>query len=147
MKSLHTSTVLLSFQLEMLWQVIAMGISKFGRKVSSAQSLLHFENRRVLYFLYCKEDKDSGTLNSIRLQSTSWVDYYYRKTFLQVGISLDNSQRTCEANPAGEKSSFIFKVCVKYVPLYHFRLAYLVLHMAGYGCQRIFWKILLKMEK
>ena len=39
-------------------------------------------------------------------------------------------QRTCEANPAGENSSFIFAVCVKSVPLYHFKLAYIVLPMA-----------------
>ena len=39
-------------------------------------------------------------------------------------------QRTCEANPVGENSSFIFIVCVKSVPLYHFKLAYVVLHIA-----------------
>ena len=39
-------------------------------------------------------------------------------------------KRTCEAHPMGENSSFIFTVCVKSVPLYHFKLAYLVLHMA-----------------
>ena len=39
-------------------------------------------------------------------------------------------QRTCEANPGGENSSFIFRACVKSVPLYHFKLAYVVLHMA-----------------
>ena len=38
--------------------------------------------------------------------------------------------RICEANPAGENSSFIFTVFVKSVPLYHFKLAYVVLHMA-----------------
>ena len=37
---------------------------------------------------------------------------------------------TCEANPADENSSFIFIVCVKSVPLYHFKLAYVILHMA-----------------
>ena len=35
-----------------------------------------------------------------------------------------------EANPAGQSSSFIFTVCVKSVPHYHFRLAYVVPHMA-----------------
>ena len=40
------------------------------------------------------------------------------------------SQRTCEANAAGQNSSFIFTVCVKSVPVYHFKLAYIVLHMA-----------------
>ena len=38
-------------------------------------------------------------------------------------------QRTCEANPAGENSSFISTVCVKSVPRYHFKLCYVVLHM------------------
>ena len=41
-----------------------------------------------------------------------------------------NRQRTRRANPAGENSSFIFTVCVKSVSLYHFKLAYVVLHMA-----------------
>ena len=39
-------------------------------------------------------------------------------------------KRTYEANPVGENSSFIFTVCVKSVPLYHFKLAYVVLRMA-----------------
>ena len=38
-------------------------------------------------------------------------------------------KRTCEANAASENSSFIFTVCVKSVPLYHFKLRYVVLHM------------------
>ena len=33
-------------------------------------------------------------------------------------------------NPAGENSSFIFTICVKSVPLYHFKLAYVVLYVA-----------------
>ena len=36
--------------------------------------------------------------------------------------------RACEAYPAGENSSFIFTICVKSVPRYHFKLAYV--HMA-----------------
>ena len=40
------------------------------------------------------------------------------------------NQRTCEANPAGENSLFIFTVCVKSVPLYNFKLCYVVLHRA-----------------
>ena len=40
-------------------------------------------------------------------------------------------KRTCEANPAGENSSFIFTVFVKSVPLYRFKLAYVMLHMAA----------------
>ena len=34
-----------------------------------------------------------------------------------------------KANAAGENSSIIFTVCIKFVPLYHFKLAYVVLHM------------------
>ena len=33
-------------------------------------------------------------------------------------------ERTCEANPASENSSFIFTVCVKSVSLCHFKHAY-----------------------
>ena len=40
-------------------------------------------------------------------------------------------QWTFEANPAGENSSFIFTVCVKLVLLYHFKLAYVFLHIAA----------------
>ena len=39
-------------------------------------------------------------------------------------------QRTCEANAAGENSSFTFTVYVKSVPRCHFQLAYVVLQMA-----------------
>ena len=35
-------------------------------------------------------------------------------------------ERTCEANAAGENSSFIFTVCVKSVPLCHFKLAHVL---------------------
>ena len=33
-------------------------------------------------------------------------------------------QRACEANAVGENSSFVFTVCVKSVPLLHFKLTY-----------------------
>ena len=39
-------------------------------------------------------------------------------------------KRTDKANAAGESSSFIFTVCVKSVPLYHFKLSHEALHMA-----------------
>ena len=50
-------------------------------------------------------------------------------------ICQDKSRRfmlktTCEANAAGENSSFIFTVRVKSVPFYHFKRAYVVLHQA-----------------
>ena len=43
---------------------------------------------------------------------------------------MPHTKRTCEANQVSENSSFIFTVCVKSVQLYHFKLAYVVLHMA-----------------
>ena len=49
--------------------------------------------------------------------------------FFIKGIAKDK-QRTCAANAAGENSTFIFTVCDKSVPLYHFMFAYVVLHMA-----------------
>ena len=42
----------------------------------------------------------------------------------------NTAKKTCEANPAGENSSFILTVFVKSVPLYHFKCAYVILHMA-----------------
>ena len=39
-------------------------------------------------------------------------------------------EKTCEANPAGENSSFIFTVCVTSVPPCYFKLDYVVLQMA-----------------
>ena len=46
------------------------------------------------------------------------------------GVKSIVKQRTCEANAVGENNSFIFTVFVKSVPLYHFKLAYVVLQMA-----------------
>ena len=43
-----------------------------------------------------------------------------RNAILDTGRSL--KQRTCEANEAGENSSFIFTVSVKSVPLYNLSL-------------------------
>ena len=43
--------------------------------------------------------------------------------------TLSPIKRTCQANRAGENSPFIFKICVKSVPLYNFKLAHVVLHM------------------
>ena len=34
------------------------------------------------------------------------------------------------ANQVGENSSFLFTVCVRSVPRYHFKLAYVILQMA-----------------
>ena len=42
--------------------------------------------------------------------------------------------KDCKANTAGENSSFIFTVCVKSVPLYHFQHACVALQMAVEEC-------------
>ena len=47
------------------------------------------------------------------------------------------------ANQAGENNSFIFTVCVKSVPLYHFKLAYVTLQMV---VKEVFKTPLPKME-
>ena len=52
------------------------------------------------------------------------------KDFNFLTHELKQRKGTCEANRAGENSSFIFTVCVKSVPCYHFKLAYVVLQMA-----------------
>ena len=44
--------------------------------------------------------------------------------------ALKENKSPCEANPAGENNSLIFTVCVKSVPLYHFKLSNVVLPMA-----------------
>ena len=49
---------------------------------------------------------------------------------LDTGTPGASRERTCEANAAVENSSFIFTVCVKSVPRYHFKLAYVILQMA-----------------
>ena len=41
---------------------------------------------------------------------------------------------TCEANPSGENSSFIFTVCVRSVLFYYSKLAYVVQHKAMKEC-------------
>ena len=53
-----------------------------------------------------------------------------------LSIHNSNGYPTCEvhkgpdANAASENSRFIFTVCVISVPLYHFKLAYVVLYMS-----------------
>ena len=55
---------------------------------------------------------------------------HFAKIAHKIPKSKNFSKRTCKANAAGENSSFIFTVCVKSVPHYHFKLAYVVLQMA-----------------
>ena len=45
-------------------------------------------------------------------------------------VAIETHKKTFEDNLGGENSSFVFSVCIKSVPLYHFKLAYVVLHMA-----------------
>ena len=40
------------------------------------------------------------------------------------------SKKTCQANQASENGLFIFTVCVRSVPSYHFKLAYVILQIA-----------------
>ena len=40
------------------------------------------------------------------------------------------NKKACEANPVGENSSFVFKICVESVPLHHFKFAYADLNVA-----------------
>ena len=57
---------------------------------------------------------------------------FFLEPFLNIVVLSPGAdfQRTCEANPGGDNSSFIFTVRLKSVLLYHFKLAYVVLHMA-----------------
>ena len=55
---------------------------------------------------------------------------YHLQTFAFQRAQKPSSLRACKANPAGDISSFIFTVCAKPVPLYHFKFAYVVLHIA-----------------
>ena len=67
-----------------------------------------------------------------------WLCFYFEvlagNTTVEAGLGNFRShlifERTCLANQAGENSSFIFTVCVKSVPRYHFKLAYVILQMA-----------------
>ena len=47
-----------------------------------------------------------------------------------IELNMTSSEKTGEANAADENTSFIFTVCVRSVPRYHFKLAYVVLQMA-----------------
>ena len=59
---------------------------------------------------------------SVHLQPQSNLFFKYLEIFRNKG--------PVKANQVGENSSFIFTVYVKSVPLYHCKLAYVVLHMA-----------------
>ena len=61
-----------------------------------------------------------------------YLQLYCHDFFSQTHIHtiLLYAKRICQANAAGENSSFIFTVCVKSVPRYHLKLAYVVLQMA-----------------
>ena len=61
------------------------------------------------------------TLNDFRNNATVVSSIFITSTF----------HMTHEANPAGENSSFLFIVSVKPVRIYHFKLAYVVLHIAA----------------
>ena len=58
------------------------------------------------------------------------VDFSSEVVLLDTGTPDTSRERTCENNAAGENSSFIFTVCVKSVPRYHFKLAHVVLSLS-----------------
>ena len=64
------------------------------------------------------------------------MDYeqYSRTGFLPVQVFYTTGgfwfQKDLLANQASENSSFIFTVCVRSVPRYHFKVAYVILQMA-----------------
>ena len=67
------------------------------------------------------------------LIQVAWISNLVSTLLQQTGTnagSILSIQKTCEANPVGENSSLICAVCVKSVPLYHFHLACVVLHLA-----------------
>ena len=90
----------------------------------------------VWYFTTAKQLKKIERIQKKALRDDYISDY---ETFL-ANTEMTNmrfchmqnlcTERSCEANTAGESSSFIFTVCIKSAPLYHFKLAYAVLHMA-----------------
>ena len=71
-----------------------------------------------------------------------WLNMFIK--FVENNVPINQEERTCQVNPVGENSSFIFAVCVKSVPLYHFKLDYLVLHMTA---KEFFENPFLEMEK
>ena len=63
-----------------------------------------------------------------------WLNMFIK--FVENNVPINQEERTCEANPAGENSSLIFAVCVKSVPLYHFKpdcaLCYFILMLTSF---------------
>ena len=57
------------------------------------------------------------------------ITFERRRIAIRVQTGRVFEEKTCEANPAGENISLIFTVCIKSVPLYYFKLVYVVLHM------------------
>ena len=69
--------------------------------------------------------------NSTLAFSTELLNYIIAfATQAKSGHYRVSQKRTCDANAVGENSSFIFTVCVRSVPCYRFKLAYVVLQMA-----------------
>ena len=86
------------------------------------RSLQRKTRRACLYKLRCHGQVGQGNGAFVTTGYCSrTIDYCFPHYFLE---------RTCEANAAGENRSFIFTVCVKSVPCYHFKLGYVVLEMA-----------------
>ena len=70
------------------------------------------------------------TICKLLSKSLGGKSFYFLKSIISRSKPLKTDQRSCEANAAGEHSSFILTVGVKSVPRYHCKLAYAVLHIA-----------------
>ena len=82
----------------------------------------HVTLRRLVFFQYTVCSR-----RTVRHSFSQLAKVESKHSVIKIGIIC---QRTCYANKAGENSSFIFTVCVKSVPCYHFKLVYVVLQMA-----------------
>ena len=81
--------------------------------------------RITLKCFWGRHHSNMKTINTYKNDVSIWSR---RFSALSYGKCSVTSQRTCKANQAGENSSFIFTVCVKSVPRYHFKLAYAILY-------------------
>ena len=76
----------------------------------------------TLEIVCCHVDVIHRNMNSKLSLTSQWSN--------TPSFKFSSTEKTCEANAVGGNSSFIFTVCVKSVPLYHFKLGYVALHLA-----------------
>ena len=73
----------------------------------------------------------AGPSINFLLGAVSVKDIIFTDDIIPIVVFKEGFKRTYEANAAGKNSSFIFTGCVNSVPLYHFKFAYVFLHMAA----------------